>query len=177
MLRWIRAGVFTAIVWGAAGASALPQSEPEAGELDEEVRDALDAAYDDWGIAAIEPSRAACLAGGTPAAVARGDFNNDGRPDAALAITAQNTVRLVVVIERVDEGTVIEVDTLGQGVADGYLRVEPRGSPYADARGFEDYFSSDTLAVHRCGQPPTIYLWSGLDFRKQPLPGVPQHPR
>ena len=177
MWRLVRAGVFTAIVWGAAGASVLPQSVPETGKLDEKVRDALDDAFDDWGIAAIEPSRAACVSGETPAAIVRGDFNSDGRPDAALALAVEGTVHLVVVLERVDDSTVIDIETLGQSAADGYLRVEPRGSTYTDARGLEDYFSADTLAVHRCGQPATVYFWSGLDFRKQSLPGVPQHPR
>jgi len=174
---------------GCASGSVLPPGLPAGLELSAETRDALSDAFDDWQVAAIDPQSAACLTGEAAALpLVRGDFNSDGRPDVALAIKTADGVHLVVVLDRLEESTVIDVDDLGPETANGFLGVEAQGRAYVDIRGRGDYFSADTLAVNRCGQPRTVYLWSGVGFLRQVLdsvgggtapaasPNPPQHP-
>jgi len=104
------------------------------------------------------------------ASVVTGDFNSDGQDDLAAVLKVGNTVRLVVILNRKEDATIIELDTMGQSAADGYLGIRRRGDEFKNpGDSLADYFVVDTLQVLRCGQPPTVYFWSGAAFRKSTL--------
>jgi hypothetical protein len=131
------------------------------------TRDALDAKFKKWQIATVDPQSVACQNNGSAAPFVRGDLNGDGQPDLALAIKTDTGVHLVAIFERSTDSTAVDVDSMGQTAADGGVGIQPRGSSFKNPDdGLEDYFTADTLVVSRCGQPRTLYFWSGLGFRK-----------
>ena len=138
--------------------------------LTEATRDALDKAFDKWEIAPVDPQSVSCQSqndGAPPSSFVRGDLNSDGQPDLAVAIKTSTGVRLVAVFERAVDSLVVDVDSLGQTAADGAIGIQARGSTFKNpGDGLDDYFTADTIAVSRCGQPRTLYFWSGLGFRK-----------
>jgi len=136
------------------------------------AKDALDAQYDKkWSLASILPQSASCLSDGAAAKqFVEGDFNSDGQSDIAAALKIGNTVKLVVIFNRAQDAVVMELDTLGESAADGYLSVRRRGDQFQNpGDSLHDYFVVDTIAVSRCGQPQTVYFWSGAAFRKSTL--------
>ncbi len=155
---------------GCGGGSAQVPGASSGLTLTEATRDALDRAFDKWEIAPVDPQSVSCQAqndGASSSSFVRGDLNSDGLPDLALAVKTPQGVRLVAVFERTIDSLVVDVDSLGQTAADGALGIQPRGSTFKNpGDGLDDYFTAETIAVSRCGQPRTLYFWSGLGFRK-----------
>ena len=77
---------------------------------------------------------------------------------------------LVAVFARLEDSTVVNVDSLGSGTAGGYLGIEKRGTKFKSQFGLDDFFAADTLSVYRCGQPTTAYVWAGSGFSKVVMP-------
>ena len=77
------------------------------------------------------------------------DFNDDGQQDVALAVKVGDDVRLVVILTRLDDSTLVNLDSVGRGMAGAYLGIEKRGTKFKDlAYGPEDYLlPADTLAL------------------------------
>jgi hypothetical protein len=157
----------------AAATLQLPSRLAAAGDvpLSKEGRKALDAQFKGWQLAPIDSQGTSCPhSDGGAASFAQGDFNNDGKPDTALAIkTADGSVRLVVVFDRMEDDMVATVDSLGQGSAAGVLGVAKRGAAYKNSEGLVDSYASDTLTFTTCGGPQAAYLWNGLGFQKVEL--------
>jgi len=133
------------------------------------ARKAVDGKFKKWGVATIDPKAAACATDGPPPRAIEGDFNSDGTPDAAAAIKVADGVHLVAVLNRVEDALVIDLDTVGQAAADGFLVLRKRGDKYTDSTGLQDFLPADTITFVRCGQPTVAYLWSGTSFRKSTL--------
>jgi hypothetical protein len=136
------------------------------------AKDALDQQYDKkWSLASISPQSASCLADSAAAKqFVEGDFNSDGQSDIAALLKVGNSVKLVVIFNRAEDAVITELDTLGESTADGYLTVRRRGDQFQNpGDSLHDYFVVDTVAVSRCGQPQTVYFWSGAAFRKSTL--------
>ena len=167
--------VILSLVSFAAACAPLSAQQPAAVPtgliLSKLSKQALDKTFKHWQVAAVDPKVAACWRGeGNPPAFARGDLNSDGQPDLALAVKANDGVHLVAIFERLTDSVVVTVDTFTGQTVDGYLAIERRGSAFQNPDDhLQDYFTSDTLAVYRCGQPRTVYFWSGLGFRKSQL--------
>jgi hypothetical protein len=155
-----------------AGAGVEARQSPDASAIPKESKRALDDAFDKWEAAGIHPQSVACRRdAAAPAAQASGDFNNDGQSDLAMLVKTADGVHLAVIFQRVTEHVVVDADRVGETAADGWIAVEPRGAGYLNtADGLEDFLSADTVVFVRCGQPRTAYFWSGLGFRKAPLP-------
>jgi len=144
-----------------AGAPAVPG-------LSKAVKSALDEKYKKWTVATVDASAAACRQdGGAAPSSLQADFNSDGLPDLALAIKTADGVHLVVAFTRAIDVLIVDVEKLGDNAADGYLGVEKHGTEIKDELGMRDFLTSDTLAVFRCGQPRTLYLWQAGQFAKQ----------
>jgi hypothetical protein len=145
--------------------TADKSSRPQLSKLS---RSALDGSFKDWELATLDPRVAECRgASDSPPTLVEGDFNADGVQDSAVAIKTPKGVRLVAVFTRLKEGVAVDVDGLGDSVADGYLAVVKRGTSYRNPGDhLDDYFATDTLIVSRCGQSRTAYLWTGVGFRK-----------
>jgi len=112
-----------------------------------------------WKPAAVEAQAASCA-----------DFDNDTLQDFALAVQTPDGVRLVALLARGKEFKLVDVDELGKGEATSFLGLEKRGVKFVDpASAAEDYFSSETLATHRCGSVSRAYIWLGSSFRKVEL--------
>src|SRR5262249_11742385 len=85
--------------------------------------------------------------------VVTADFNSDGRMDHALAVTISSGVRLVVVLNRLEDRTVVDVDALSAECASAPLSVQPVGTKFRRAGdAVDDYFSEATLVVG-CAKP------------------------
>jgi hypothetical protein len=150
----------------ACGGPVQVPGQPADLKLTQATRDALDATFKKWQIATVAPQAVACQ-NGSAAPFVRGDLNSDGQPDLALAIKTAEGVHLVAVFERATDSTVVDVDSMGQEAADGAVGIQPRGGSFKNPDdALDDYFTADTLMVTRCGQPRTLYFWSGLGFRK-----------
>ena len=180
MLRRFRHGFRHALVLVALAATAdgsllLAQegtTPPTGVMLSKSAKKALDAQFKCWELAPVDPQAAACRrdGGGSPAVV-QADFNSDGQQDAALAVKVGDDVRLVVILSRLEDSILVNVDSVGRGTAGASLGIEKRGTKFKNqTSGLEDYFSADTLAVYRCGQPKTAYFWAGSGFTKVVLP-------
>jgi hypothetical protein len=133
------------------------------------ARKAVDDKFKKWEVAPLSPEAAACATEGPPPRAIEGDFNSDGTPDAAAALKVSDGVHLVAVLNRVEDAFAIDLDTVGQTTADGFLVLQKRGQKYTNAAGLQDFFAADTITFVRCGQPTVAYLWSGSAFRKSTL--------
>src|SRR5262245_41650416 len=141
--------------------------------LQKDIRKALDDQWHGWELADVDVQALACRheASGSPAVV-QGDFDDDGRGDAALLIKTSRGVRLVAAFTRVDDVLVFDVDSPGDAMANSYLGLEPRGARFINPHNnFDDYFATDTPALYRCDGSRVAYLWSGLGFTKLEIPG------
>jgi hypothetical protein len=163
--------VLAALAAAFAGSSLLAQKETAAtagAAIPKFARKALDDRFKGWELAAVDAQATACRTdGGELPAIVQADFNSDGEPDVALAVRTGDDVRLIAVLARVEDSTVVVVDSIGHDMAGAYLTVEKRGTKFKDPiYGLDDYFTNDTLAVHRCGEQTTIYRWDGAAFEK-----------
>jgi hypothetical protein len=140
--------------------------------LQKDIRKALDEQWHGWELATVDARALACRPDGSASpAVVQGDFDDDGRGDAALLIKTSQGVRLVAAFTRVDDVLVFDVDSLGDTTADGYLGLEPRGAKFINPHtNLDDYFGADTPAVYRCDGSRVAYLWSGVGFTKLEIP-------
>jgi hypothetical protein len=156
-------------IWGK---KAKPAPAPGELVLTKLAKDALDDQYDKkWELATVSPQAASCVAGGAAAKpFVEGDFNSDGMNDVATFLKVGDAVKLVVILNRAEDAMILELDQVGTKAADGYLTLRKRGDQFKNpGDGLADYFVVDTIAVTRCGQPQTVYFWSGAAFRKSTL--------
>ncbi len=170
-----RALVLMTLAAAAAGAPLLAQKKaelPGGQALPKAVKEALDDRFKRWEVASVDPQAIACRRDGEESpAIVQADFNSDGQQDIALALKVGDEVRLIVIVARMEESTLMDVDSLGRGAAGGYLGIEKRGTKFkASNVGVEDFFPADTLAVYRCGQPKTAYFWAATGFTKVVIP-------
>ena len=162
---WASASV--ACVGPFSGSSKYPQADG----LPLAAREALVKKWNNtWKPAAVEAQAASCQTGAPAPAMVSADFDNDTLQDFALAVQTPDGVRLVALLARGKEFKLVDVDELGKGEATSFLGLEKRGVKFVDpASAAEDYFSSETLATHRCGSVSRAYIWLGSSFRKVEL--------
>lgn len=119
-----------------------------------------------WTLAQVDPPATACQTAAA-APIVTADFDGDTLADYALAVQTPDGVKLMALLLRGDQYLLFEVDGLGQAQASAFLGVEKRGTKFVNAASSaEDYFSTETLAAHRCGAPSVVYLWTGSGFRR-----------
>ncbi len=173
----LRALAVVAVVSTMSPATAAQQTAPAPAAQDAPAsalpKAALDALEDHWKgatVATVDPQAVACQNGGTAAPVVTADFDSDSLSDYAVAVQLPDGIKLAVLLRRGEEYRVMDLDTLGSGQASGSLGIEKRGTRFLNAAtNTDDFFSSDTLSVNRCGAQTVVYLWSGSAFRKVPI--------
>ena len=173
----LRALAMVAVVCTTFPATSTRQMAPEPSAQDAPAsalpKGALEALEDHWKsatVATVDPQAVACQNGVAAAPVVTADFDSDSLSDYAVAVQLPDGIKLAVLLRRGEEYRVMEVDTLGSGQASGSLGIEKRGTRFLNAAtNTDDFFSSDTLSVNRCGAPTVVYLWSGSAFRKVPI--------
>jgi hypothetical protein len=135
---------------------------------------ALNQRYKHWQLAAVDPAAGSCAANGAGAkAFVQGDLDGDGRADVALALKTDQGVRLVVLLARVQDVALFDVDALGDAQSNVFLGMEHRAAPFSKQTGLvREYFSTDSVTTFHCGQVMTAYLWNGAGFLKTPLSPV-----
>jgi hypothetical protein len=167
--------VLVALAAATAGSTLLAQKGttlPTGLSLPKSAKKALDDHLKGWAMAPIDPQASACRRDGeaSPAFV-QADFDGDGQQDIAVAVKVGDDVRLVAILARMEQSQLVNVDSLGQGAASAYLGIEKRGTKFKDPQyGLDDFLSADTLAVYRCGQSTTAYIWAGSGFIKVVMP-------
>ena len=152
---WASASV--ACVGPLGGSSNTPQADG----LPVAAREELAKKWDNtWKPAAVEAQATSCQTGAAAPPIVSADFDNDTLQDFALAVQTPEGVRLVALLARGKEFKLVDIDELGSGEATSFLGLEKRGVKFVDpTNAAEDYFSSETLATHRCGSPSRVYIW------------------
>ena len=140
-------------------------------DLRKAVLKALDKRWKTWQLAPLS-----CASNGQQDATAPildGDYNSDGQPDAAFAVTTEKGARLVVAINRIADIDLFEVDALP---ADGGVSVQlrKRGTKYfRKDLPLDQYFGADALVVAPCAGSRDIiaYSFTGTEFRREVIAG------
>lgn len=161
----------TALAVAAVLAAAGPLGA-QSGESDvpKAARKLLADKWKGWRLAPLDPQALACQRDGQPSAVAQGDFDGDGRADLALAVSTPAGARLAVVLSRLEDGVLYDVDALGDASASAWLSVQRRGARFRrPGEVVDDYFPAATLTAQRCAGPRTAYFWNGLGFKKDTI--------
>jgi hypothetical protein len=176
----LRGIAIAALVWTGAVDAAIGQAPapPAAAQSDvpsmlpKDAREVLEKKWKRWTVASIDPQATSCQSG-TAASVplVTADFDSDTLPDYALAVQTHEGVKLVALLRRGnDDYLLFELDDLGQSQASAFLGLEKRGTRFVNpSSGFNDFFSAETLAAHRCGSASVVYLWVGTVFRRVEL--------
>ena len=100
---------------------------------------------------------------GSPARVVAGDFNGDGFQDFSARIKTADGVNVVAAFGRLDGKYALQV--VAPDRDNSVLDLAPRGEKYRLADlGIDLFFGVDTIALTRCGNGATAYLWTGASF-------------
>jgi hypothetical protein len=160
---------------GVSGAVAQSQVPESPTQLSEDVRDALDEAFDEWRVPdSIRTDRSCRPPATVPASpFVTGDFDGDQLRDIALYVEANGATRLAVALNRMGWFQVFALD-LPAGSSLPILEVQPRSTRYTDpTSAVEHHLSTDTPVVEHCGAGRTLYRWRGFRFDRLDLPVSP----
>jgi len=134
--------------------------------LPDKARELLEEHWETWSVATIDPSVSACAADANP--VVQFDVDGDGGDDYVAAISTPDGVRLVVLLRRLWGFNFHDIDSFGESTANGYVVATPRGTAFHNPiTGAEDYLTTTTITVKRCGTPQSDYFrWLGYRYEK-----------
>jgi hypothetical protein len=163
-ILWV---VVSAALLTACSATQDTVDLPSSGSpVSDDVRKSLESRWHGV-ILAAGPDGGPCPSG--PAALV-GDFNSDGRPDAAVRLAASDGPHVAVALTRLNDVDVRELTIDGKPVS-GSMLVEPRGAMFRRVNfAGDDYFGADTVVVTPCdSQQRVAFIWGGESFTSTPL--------
>jgi hypothetical protein len=144
--------------------SATPAAQDDPPAIQKSARKLLDEKWPGWTLAATDRGTTSCGPAAATRSLAAGDFDGDGRADTAMAVTTSTTTRLVVILNRLDDSVLYEVDVLQSGKSWTVRKHGTKFRPAGDV--IDDFFAADTLVALGCDEQSTAYFWNGNGFRR-----------
>jgi hypothetical protein len=159
-----------AILGGMLAAAGSGQDMAAAVELPDKAREAVEKRWTGAAPAGLPAEPAACLQDGAAAtSLLTADLDSDGHADYIVPVRTAAGLRLAVVLYRLPDYAVFELDELDGPEAPVAIGLAPRGAQFMPSGGIPDFYPAPTVLGRRCGQPDIAYLWTGFSFRKTPL--------